>query len=177
MNQKIQSLWSKLEQNRLDLFQFLEKQDPSVFNRKPAPEKWSVNQNLLHLIEAETASLQYMRKKLSFGTDLPQAGFKSGVRRFLLWVAFALPTLKFKAPENLAQLPDDLNFEDLKQRWTVLRKEYAVFLIDLPENLLTAELWRHQIAGKMNITQMIGFFEDHVNRHRGQMEQALKTGV
>ena len=173
MNQKIQPMWDTLEQNRLDLFRFLEKQDPSVFNRKPAPDKWSVNQNILHLIEAETASLAYMKKKLSFGTDLPKAGFKSTLRHLALRLAFALP-LKFKAPPNLAKMPDDLNFEELNQRWSTVRAEYYDFLKNMPDKLITSELWRHQIAGKMSLVQMIDFFEDHQNRHREQIERTLK---
>ncbi len=174
MNQKIASKWANLEKNRLDLLSFLEKQGPSVLNQKPTPEQWSANQNILHLIEAETASLAYMRKKLSFTSDLPQAGFKSRFRLFLLRFAFALP-IKIKAPENLAKLPDDLNFDVLKQRWASLRAEYYIFLTGLPDNMLTAELWRHQIAGKMTISQMLDFFDDHVQRHRGQIERALKS--
>ena len=172
MNQKIQPLWAKLEKNRLDLLQSLEKRDPSVLNQKPSPEAWSVNQNIMHLIEAETASLTYMRKKLSFDTHLPQAGLKSHWRRFVLKLAFALP-IKVKAPANLENFPDDLNFEDLKNRWSALRTEYVTFLEALPDNLVTAELWRHQLAGKMNMAQMIGFFNDHVQRHRGQIERTI----
>lgn len=173
MNQKIQPVWNKLEQQRSDLFDFLEKQDPSVFNLKPAPDKWSVNQNVLHLIEAESASLAYMKKKLSFGSDLPKAGFQSKMRRLALRVVFALP-LKYKAPKILGVMPDDLSFDDLKKRWVALRIEYKSFLAGMSESIIEAELWRHQIAGKMNILQMIDFFEDHVNRHRGQIERTLQ---
>ena len=173
MNKKLQPHWDKLEQDRLSLFQFLEKYPPSVLNQKPAPEKWSANQNIYHLIEAESASLKYMQKKLSFGTDLPKAGFKSVLRRFVLQVGFALP-FKYKAPTQLGEMPKDLNFEELKQRWTSLRAEYYDFLKDLPDSIISAELWRHQIAGKMTILQMIDFFEDHVKRHRSQIERTLK---
>ncbi len=173
MNQKIQPLWEKLEQDRLSLFQLLEKYTPSVLNQKPVPEKWSVNQNVYHLIEAESASLKYIKKKLSFGTDLPKAGFQSGLRRFALRLAFALP-FKFKAPPQLGKMPEDLNFEELKQRWASLRAEYYDFLKDMPDKVITAELWRHQIAGKMTILQMLDFFQDHVNRHRSQIERTLK---
>ncbi len=173
MNQKIKPLWDKLEQDRLSLFQFLEKQTPSVLNQKPAPDKWSVNQNIFHLIGAESASLAYMKKKLSFGTDnIPQAGFKSHWRRFMLRAAFALP-LKFKAPPQLEKIPEDLNFEELKKRWTTLRAEYYDFLKNMPDTLVTAELWRHQLAGKMTILQMIDFFGDHTNRHKSQIEKTL----
>jgi uncharacterized damage-inducible protein DinB len=174
MNQKIEPLWNKIEQKRLDLFLFLEKQDPSVLNQKPAPEKWSANQNVLHLIEAETASLAYMKKKLSFGFDnLQKAGFKSWLRRLALRIGFMLP-IKVKAPANLSNLPDNLNLADLKMRWANLRAEYITFFAELPELVFHAELWRHQIAGKMNLAQMLDFFDDHVNRHRGQIERTLK---
>ena len=176
MNQKIQPLWEKLEHDCLSLFQLLEKYPPSVLNQKPAPDKWSANQNIYHLINVESASLKYMKKKLSFGTDLPKAGFRSGLRRFALRIAFALP-FKFKAPPQLGKIPDDLDFVELKQRWASLRNEYYDFLKDMPDKVVVAELWRHQIAGKMTILQMIDFFEDHVNRHRLQIERTLNQLV
>jgi hypothetical protein len=175
MTPKIEKLWQKLEQQRIDLFKELDKRDPSVLNRKPTPETWSANQNLEHLLSAEKSSLSYLTKKLSSGASgIPKAGFKSWGRRFLLRLAFALPTLKFKAPPSLGELPETSDFKDLKTRFANQRAELKVFLDTLPNEALEGEVWKHAAAGKMSIAQMLDFFEDHFDRHEQQLKRALK---
>jgi uncharacterized damage-inducible protein DinB len=174
MTSKVQQLWTKIEQQRTRLFDELDSVDPSVLNRKATPETWSANQNLEHLYLAEGASLSYLKKKLSSGSDgIPKAGFKSWLRRFSLRVAFALPTLKFKAPEYLGDLPETSDFDDLKSRFTNQRKDIKIFLDTLSDDVLESEVWKHARAGKMSIAQMVDFFEDHFNRHEQQLKRAI----
>jgi uncharacterized damage-inducible protein DinB len=173
MHASIQKNWDSLESKRLALFAQLDKIPPSVLDKKPAPDKWSVNQTMLHLIDAEAISLRYIQKKMSFGTAaIPKAGFRAAWRRFLLRILFWLP-LKFKAPAHLAALPDTSNYADLRQQWTAQRADYQRLLDNLEENLIGAELWKHAIVGKMSVVQMLDFFEDHFDRHRGQIERTL----
>jgi hypothetical protein len=175
MTPKIEKLWQKLEQQRVDLFKELEKRDPSVLNRKTTPEAWSANQNLEHLLSAEKSSYSYLTKKLSSGTSgIPKAGFKSWGRRLMLRVAFALPTLKFKAPPSLGELPETSDFQDLKKRFANQRAELKNLLDSLPNETLEGEVWKHAVAGKMSIAQMLDFFEDHFDRHEQQLKRALK---
>jgi uncharacterized damage-inducible protein DinB len=174
MHASIQKNWDSLEAKRLALFAKLDKIPPSVLDKKPAPDKWSVNQTMLHLIDAEAASLQYIQKKMSFGTSaIPKAGFRAAWRRFLLRIIFWLP-LKFKAPAHLASPPDTLDYAELRQQWATQRADYQRLLASLDEKLIGAELWKHAIAGKMSIVQMLDFFEDHFDRHRGQAELGLR---
>ena len=175
MTHKVQKLWQTLEQQRLDIFQELATIDPSVSNRKPAPETWSAFQNLEHLIAAESASLAYLQKKMSSGgKGIPKAGVRSWVRWALLRLAFAMPTLKFKAPARLPQLPETSEFDDLNKRFAAHRLEFKAFLDTLSDDLLESELWKHPRAGKMSIAQMLDFFVDHVNRHRKQLRRAIQ---
>ncbi len=174
MTPKVEKLWQKLEQQRIDLFKELDSVTPSVLDQKSAPNVWSPNQNLEHLLLAESTSLSYLKKKLSSGGDnIPKAGFKSSLRRFLLRIAFALPSLKFKAPQYLGNLPESSDFTDLKTRFAAQRAELKNYLDTLPDNLLEGEIWKHARAGKMNIAQMLDFFEDHFNRHEQQLKRAI----
>jgi hypothetical protein len=174
MTPKIEKLWQKLEQQRTDLFKELDAVEPTLLNKQPAPYTWTANQNLEHLLRAETSSLSYLQKKLSSGTDgIPKAGFKSWQRRFLLRVAFALPFLKFKSPKYLGDLPETSDFQDLKARFAAQRAALKNFLDTMPDDLLEGEVWKHARAGKMSIAQMIDFFEDHFNRHEQQLKRAI----
>ena len=175
MTAKVEKLWQAVEQQRIDLFNELERVDPALLNRQPAPSTWTANQNLEHLLRAETSSLSYLQKKLSSGgKGIPKAGFKSWGRRFLLRVAFAVPTLKFKAPKYLDDLPETSDFQDLKLRFTEQRTALKSFLDTLPDDLLEGEVWKHARAGKMSIAQMLDFFEDHFNRHEQQLKRAIR---
>jgi hypothetical protein len=174
MTPKIEKLWQKLEQQRIDLFKELDAIEPALLNKQPAPYTWTANQNLEHLLRAETSSLSYLQKKLTNGGDgIPKAGFKSWGRRFLLRVAFAVPTLKFKAPKYLGDLPETSDFQDLKTRFTAQRAALKAYLDTMPDELLEGEVWKHARAGKMSIAQMIDFFEDHFDRHEKQLKRAI----
>jgi uncharacterized damage-inducible protein DinB len=175
MTPNIEKLWQGLEQQRINLFKELDAIDPALMNRQPAPLTWTANQNLEHLLRAETSSLSYLQKKLSSGSSaIPKAGFKSWGRRFLLRVAFALPLLKFKSPKYLGDLPETSDFQDLKSRFAEQRAALKSFLDTMPDELLEGEVWKHARAGKMSIAQMLDFFEDHFNRHELQLKRALK---
>ncbi len=175
MTAKVQKLWDKIEQQRVRVFEELDRFDASLLNRKAAPDKWSANQNLEHLLAAETASLAYLQKKLSNGGGaIPKAGFKSWGRRFLLRLAFALPTLKFKAPQYLGNLPESSDFKDLKMRFATQRATLKAFLDTMSDELLEGEVWKHARAGKMSIAQMLDFFEDHFDRHEQQLKKAIQ---
>jgi uncharacterized damage-inducible protein DinB len=174
MTTKIQTLLHQLESQRLELMKELSNYDNTKLNKRPSPEAWSVMQNLIHLMSAEDASVAYIRKKLSFNGPIPKASFKSKFRRFTLWLAFALP-LKFKAPKNLEVFPDFTDFNELKNKWATQRLDLQSFIASLPDNVLDSEIWRHQVAGKMTIAQMLDFFQDHVKRHQGQIHRTVKT--
>ena len=173
MSPKLQPLWQQLEKDRLELFKKLDGIDPSVLNRKPATDKWSVNQVLFHLIEAEGGSMRYIQKKLSFGTDIPKAGFRSAWRRFLLRVAFWLP-IKFKAPKVFSPMPETHDYTTLRAHYAAQRIDLQEFLENLPDHLLDTELWKHVLAGKMTVLHMVDFMDDHFRRHRGQIERTLR---
>ena len=122
----------------------------------------------------KTFTLSYLQKKLSSGGgDIPKAGFKSWGRRFLLRVAFALPTLKFKAPQYLGDLPESSDFNDLNKRFATQRADLKAFLDTMSNDLLEGEVWKHARAGKMSIAQMLDFFEDHFDRHERQLKKAI----
>ncbi len=172
MTPKIQKLWHRLEAQRLDLMQLMAQHNNPTLNKKPAPEAWSALQVIHHLMDAEQASLAYMKKKLSFTSKVPKAGFKSRWRRFLLRIAFAIP-LKFKAPTTLEHFPEQSNFADLSNQWASQRLELQSFIENLPDNVVQGEIWRHQIMGKMNIAQMLDFFYTHVDRHEAQVKRTI----
>ena len=71
MNQKIQPMWDTLEQNRLDLFRFLEKQDPSVISLEFDNGEFVGidNQRFAHSVDAIRA-LEKLATPYAIGRDI-----------------------------------------------------------------------------------------------------------
>jgi uncharacterized damage-inducible protein DinB len=170
MTTKANNLFAKLENQRILLMAELSTYDDATLNKKPSPEAWSVVQVMQHLINAEAASLAYIKKKLSYTNKIPKAGLMSFLRRMSLSLLFSLP-LKFKAPKGLEIFPDNADFNSLKNQWASQRLELKAFMDSIPDKMFKTALWRHAVVGKMSMTQMLSFFHEHAERHRGQIDR------
>jgi hypothetical protein len=133
---------------------------------------WSIAQVVEHLIKAEESSLQYLQKKTQDTSKVPVAGLASRWRYFLTSAVF-MTNIKYKSPELI--LPGDsyATIKNLDERWAKVRKDTYELLNRLPEADLRKEIWKHAVAGKMNISQMLAFFNIHFNRHRKQVYRTL----
>ncbi len=165
----------RLDQELSALFRELEPYEDSRLNYCPADGGWSVLQVLHHLILAETASLGYVQKKLSFNPALEKAGARAAWRLFVVDFYFRMPT-KFKAPKGVdrAALPDESGFESTREQWETQRKALRQYLSHLPEDRFDRELYKHPFAGKMTLRQMLQFFGMHIKRHQKQIKRVLK---
>jgi DinB superfamily len=173
MRADIDKLWHELESKRIDLMLKLSRFDDTVLNKKPNADAWSINQVMQHLMVGELLSHQYLEKKLSFGVNVPKAGIKSRFRRLGLSMAFAFP-FKYKAPQAIEPLAEFKEFNDLKIHWASQRLALHDFLSKMPDRVIDGEIWRHIIAGKMNIPQMLSFFNEHFDRHSKQIDRTIK---
>ena len=173
MTTKASNLFAQLENQRILLMAELSIYDDATLNKKPSPKAWSTVQVMQHLINAEAASLAYIKKKLSYTNKIPKAGLMSFFRRISLSIIFSFP-LKFKAPKGLETFPEHANFNSLKNQWASQRLELQHFMDSIPDNMFKTALWRHAVVGKMSMTQMLSFFHAHTERHRGQIDRTLK---
>lgn len=145
-------------------------------NRKPAPGQWSPMQVVNHVMMAEAGSLNYLKKKLSDPASIKKAGMGASIRTWLLNFSQILPYLKFKAPAFISEdkLPPFSDRETVFQEWKKGRVVLRAFLESQPQEIFTKEAFRHPRAGRMTISQMLSFFESHLNRHARQIKRALK---
>jgi uncharacterized damage-inducible protein DinB len=172
MNAALQKQFSELEKSRKDLFEDLRSYDDEVINRKPAPGAWSIAQVVEHLIKAEENSLIYLQKKTQDTSKIPVAGLRSQWRYFLTATVF-MTNIKYKAPAIVVPSESFATIKQLDQHWAKVRKDTFELLNHLPEADLKKEIWKHAVAGKMNVTQMLAFFNMHFNRHRKQVYRTL----
>lgn len=150
--------------------------DVSLLNRIPPGGGWSAAQVLLHLIEAEERSLQYLLKKAQPGATYEKPGFSHRWRGFLLWLSLVSP-LKWKAPAGLTEnFPQQVPLEELQTRWRAVREAFTSFFQQMPAEMSRLAVYKHPRAGKISWTDFFAFMRSHVARHTKQMRKALGQG-
>lgn len=173
MDATLQNLYEQIELNRKNLFAELKTYSDETLNKKPSAEAWSVSEVIAHLITAEEMSLKYLQKKLQDSSKAQQEGLKHKWRWLLINVVFTF-NIPFKAPEVVAPKLGYQTLADLDTKWGGIRSEIHAILEKLPESEVKKDLWKHAVAGKMNLYHMVEFFGIHFGRHRGQIARTLK---
>lgn len=178
MHTPFQKRFEALENQRRSLFSKLEKEPQELLEKQPPSGGWSVAQVLGHLVEAETASLKYLRIKLKYADTVGPSSIADRFRAGLLRTWLALP-LKAKAPATLAEPAPDLSIVAIMADYTTLRQQWEQELEKIPANLNNGQLFKHGIAGKMDLTEALSFFKGHFRHHEKQIDRiltALKVG-
>jgi hypothetical protein len=62
-----------------------------------------------------------------------------------------------------------LSLQYIKKKVKYLRHELREFLLQISESHIRKNLYRHPIAGRLNLCQMLIFFDDHLKRHKKQI--------
>ncbi len=175
MHKSLRPIFDRLQKSMVELLEEIKDQPDSVLNERPENGGWSVLQVIYHLVLVEEASLAYVKKKLSFGEEIPEAGIKQTMRAKYLNSFIRMP-LKVKAPERVdeSQMPKDIRFWEALKKWKDNRAELEEFLDQMPDKFLKTELYKHGLVGKLTPKNMLIFFELHFKRHRKQINKVLK---
>ena len=169
----IQIKFDKIEKDRFILKQELSNYSNEQLNTKPRDGGWSPMQIIRHLIEAEEGTLKYIQKKLSFNPKLETTGFKQQIRFLIFQMVFRSP-FKVKAPRGISEaLPEYSDFEETMKIWEDNRQEFKLFLEHLDDNLWDKAIFKHPIMGRIAMPHTLGFFDEHIRRHKKQIQRAL----
>ena len=172
MNTQMEEQFNRLETERKNLFHDLKKYTDEQLNQKPSPQAWSVAEVIAHVMAAEEYSLKYLQKKVQNTNDSPSEGIKQKWRWLLIKSVFSC-NIKFKAPEIGEPKVGYTELTTLYARWTGTRTEIAKILSKLSDKELNKTLWKHAVAGKLNLHHMVQFFGIHFKRHKKQIERTL----
>jgi len=172
MRDRLLKKFDRLERMKAELLIRIDGVDADRLQRAPQPGKWSAAQVMDHLCGAEGRSVEYIRKKTLDPKSVPPASIMCAVRTILLTTALSSP-LRFKAPDVVADVPDNPPVDEVTARWKVVRAELRELIETLPEDLLGRALFRHAVAGRMNMSQTLDFMIFHLKRHSGQIDRAI----
>jgi hypothetical protein len=173
MNPRVAKLFSHLQNSHAELISELDKIEKQILETSPEKNKWSVTQVIYHLNSAELNSILYVSKKRLGAAQLKPTGIEAQLRLIIALIAFYLP-LKYKAPRVLGEMPEHVNYPEMKNTWLETRNKLAALLESLPEAELHKPIFRQPTFGYWNIFQMLWFMQIHFNRHRLQMMRTLK---
>jgi hypothetical protein len=174
MNEQLRQKLERLETSRRDVLARLEGHDRARLNRPRADGGWSVLQVLHHVITAEAGTLGYISKKMRGGTSLPRAGLVSGLRLLALQVGNASP-FRFRAPGVTADVPAEIDPDELLRRWEEVRAGWKDRLEGFPDELLDRAVFRHAMVGLMGLPDTLSFLQSHLAHHERQVERLLST--
>jgi len=174
MLRKLDQAWRELELAKNDIITLIERVPVQELNKVPATEKWSILQIAAHLMSSENKSLIYMKKKVQAGANLPVSNISSAFRAWLLRFFLKSP-IRFKAPPVLDVPEPHYEKMELIQQWNNQRKELLAFLSQLPLKHIQRDLFKHPVAGRMNIIQALRFMTTHARRHYKQMKEIVDS--
>ncbi|MBX2965070.1 MAG: DinB family protein [Cyclobacteriaceae bacterium] len=177
MNSTFTPIFNQLEKQRTEILQSVRLLTPEEFNRPPQPGKWSVSEVLTHLITAEKLSLDYMKKKVKGIARVKNSGLMESLRLWLLIVSQRIP-VKYKAPKVVVQhTPPAMPLAQLTDEWNEVRKELAAFLNSIPDEYVKRVIYKHALAGRLDVRQAMIFFREHIRHHQPQINRILLTDV
>ncbi len=159
---EFQVLNNKLEK----LFQKLSKYSNEDLNKKVVEDKWSINENIYHLILAEKGTEKYIRTKTSYPATLVGVNILSRIKSFIL-ESFLKLGVSYKGPAIVTKnFPDYFDFKELKKDWIDSRKSFLEYTQTLNDEILSKGIFRHAIIGRMDIYMTLHFFKFHFDHHK-----------
>ena len=172
MNPQLKTLYDQLEQERRELIAELSKLGSGQFHHAP-PGKWSICQILAHLIHAERLSIRYMTKKIQGIETYRDTGWWEEVKMFLLKASQRLP-FKFKAPSVVVlSTPTYSGLDELNQDWGASRAELMSLLSGFKDDSVNKRVYRHIVAGILNVKHALIFFREHFHHHLPQVRRLI----
>jgi len=176
VNAKLQQLFDKIEDQKQDLFEMISNLSAEQINEKPLSGKWSISEIISHLITAEKLSVNYIQKKIQGVNTVKNSGLFEELKMLVLKISQRIEGLKFKAPGyvvNNTVVYSDI--AELKKEWSKTREDFRQLLERMEDKHLEKKIYKHAIAGYLNIQHALMFFREHVTHHRPQIGKLIKT--
>lgn len=173
MNIKLKNQFDKLEKRTDELIREIESATMAQLHQHP-PGKWSLSQVFAHLIASEQLSVQYLKKKIQAIEEQPNTGLPELLKMWVLIISQRLP-FKFRAPKVVVDYtPAFKESTEIIAAWSQTRTELKNLLAQIPANQLKRKIYKHPVAGKLNIVQTMRFFREHIIHHTPQIKRLLK---
>ncbi|MEM6783741.1 MAG: DinB family protein [Bacteroidota bacterium] len=168
----LQRRFAAIERRRRSALTTLRPLAPSVRQLKPAPEAWSLNELVHHLVLVD----QGMGGSIRYYLDQPPRELVASapVKVLAMRAFFALP-LRVRIPAQVAAITprDTPDFETLAADWETARADLHAMLEAVPRERLKAVAFKHPLGGRMSLLDAVAFIGWHQDHHRKQLRRTL----
>jgi uncharacterized damage-inducible protein DinB len=176
MNKRLQKLFNKIEDQKQEVLEMIADLSSDQINAQPSTGKWSISQIISHLIIAERLSINYIQKKIQGIDKIENSGFLEEIKMLVLKVSQRIDGIKFNAPKYVVDNTIVyLNADELKNEWAKTRMDFYQLLERVEDTQLNKKIYKHAVAGYLNIQHAIQFFGEHVTHHTPQIKKLVKT--
>jgi uncharacterized damage-inducible protein DinB len=174
LNNSLLHVFDSLETQRSELLSLITTLSNEQLNAH-SEGKWSIAQVLSHIISSERLSVNYLNKKILGIKEAPNTTLTGELKMIILIISQRLPFLKFKAPKVVAENTTLYNSAgQLIEAWGKVRNELKETLKGFQDDQLKRKVYKHPIAGMLNIQQALRFFQEHVIHHTPQIKKLLR---
>jgi uncharacterized damage-inducible protein DinB len=174
MGRRLQEIIGNIQDSRAKLLAAVSGLGQEALGRRPAPDQWSIGENLHHLQLIESSVTRLLEKqvaraaRIGLGADLAQDSVLGSLDRF----SIDSNPLKVAAPESVAPTRG-LARQDLLDGLSASRAA----LLSEAEKADAFDLGRlhapHPVLGRMDMYQWVLYLGQHEVRHLRQIERAL----
>ena len=164
----LQQQFDQLEASRLSLIRKVRELDTQTLNHKPEPERWSILEDLQHLVLAEQKTALKMETAAVSGDKNPE------MLAMVLQVLDEDVVVDVPDPD---MVPDGgVTLDDLIRDWEAARQRLHTFLETCGPDDLDAPVSHHAIAGSLTVVECLGLLASHFHHHRRRIEAVLAEG-
>ncbi|MEP4533354.1 MAG: DinB family protein [Cyclobacteriaceae bacterium] len=163
-----------IEKRKADLLTSLDQIDDDKLTYHPDEGKWNIIQIIQHVADAERGALNYCQKKIQAGDKMPNSPLGENAR-MILFNKFLKTKVRYKMPKGLKSPEDGLEYQEVCVGWYNTREALRKFLDSYPEKYLKKAIFKHPVAGRIGLNNMLLFFDAHLIHHKFQIERNLKS--
>lgn len=172
MNRAINKKFDKLERVKNSFLNDFEGLSVEQLQFKPSPNSWNMMQVIEHIVSSEDG-INLFFKKYNPYESTRSVKLKNHISVRILYLVFWLG-IKVKAPNNLNPPKGDEALDVWKKRWEKERAILKTTLDNFPKEKVKNSVFKHPVAGAMNMAETIGFMISHINHHRQQIRRIKK---
>ncbi|RED99436.1 DinB family protein [Marinoscillum furvescens] len=172
MSPTLQKPFLRLKSRKEALYKQLHDLSTEQLQWQPASNQWSIAQVLHHLNFSERTSLAYCKKKILAGEDLPDRSFVRTMRIHAYYLILK-SKYKIKAPAVVEAPGNEFDLAALHAEAQQNSADLEDFINSYPDRFLKKAIYRHPLAGRITLPQMIRFLDTHVIHHRHQINDRL----
>ena len=159
-----------------DVWQQVNGLPESTLTCQPPHGGWSIQQVIQHLALSEQLSLAYLKKKTLDLQRIPRRDIWYPWRKLAL-KAYLRSPLRYKAPGLVTEdkFPSEESMTQTVERLKANQTDLKAMVGGLPTEVIRMMVYRHPIAGRMDLDGMFLFFIEHIRHHQRQIQRILDS--